>query len=141
MRYGGTFDCTAKEARLVELERELQLPNIWDDRERAQALGRERVSLERVVNRLKDLSASISDAHELLELAEADADADTAAIIEGEIEETGRQVAELEFNSMFFRRHGCGERLCGYSGRIGRHGGAGLGGYAAQNVPEVGRES
>ena len=101
MRYGGTFDCAAKEARLVELERELQAPNIWDNPERAQALGRERVALERVVNTLKDLSGSVSDAHELLELAEADSDADTAAIVDGEIEETQRQVAELEFNSMF----------------------------------------
>ena len=101
MRYGGTFDCAAKEARLVELERELQAPNIWDDPERAQALGRERAALERVVNRLKDLASGVTDAHELLEMAEAEGDADTAAVVEVEIEQAQSQIAELEFNSMF----------------------------------------
>ncbi len=48
--FGGIFDYDVKAERLVEVSRELELPDIWNDPERAQALGKERSSLEEVVN-------------------------------------------------------------------------------------------
>ncbi len=101
MPYGGTFDCVAKEARLVEVEQALQAPDIWNDPERAQALGRERASLERVVGAIKDLATGVDDAHELLELADAEEDAETAADVGRELEVAEQQLAELEFRGMF----------------------------------------
>ena len=44
---GGIFDFDAKVERLEEVGRELENPTIWNDPERAQALGRERATLER----------------------------------------------------------------------------------------------
>ena len=41
MRSGGIFDYDAKSERLEEVNRELENPDIWNDSERAQALGRE----------------------------------------------------------------------------------------------------
>ena len=41
MRFGGTFDYAAKKERLEEVERELADPELWNEPDRAQALGRE----------------------------------------------------------------------------------------------------
>ena len=47
MRSGGFFDYDAKKERLEEVERELESPDVWNDPERAQALGRERALLDK----------------------------------------------------------------------------------------------
>ena len=41
-RYGGIFDYDTKRERLEEVTRELENPNVWDNPERAQQLGKER---------------------------------------------------------------------------------------------------
>jgi len=46
---GGTFDYPDKQERLTEVLRELEDPQVWNQPERAQALGRERARLEGVV--------------------------------------------------------------------------------------------
>ena len=56
VRSGGIFDYDTKKERLVEVERELELPEIWNEPDRAQALGKERSSLEIVVNTIFDSS-------------------------------------------------------------------------------------
>ena len=55
MRSGGFFDYDAKKERLEEVERELENPEVWNDPERAQALGRERASLDKNVNGIRSL--------------------------------------------------------------------------------------
>ena len=55
MRSGGFFDYDAKRERLEEVERELESPDVWNDPERAQALGRERASLDKNVNGIRIL--------------------------------------------------------------------------------------
>jgi peptide chain release factor 2 len=49
MRFGGIFDYAEKKERLQEVELELNEPEIWNDPEKAQALGKERSALENVV--------------------------------------------------------------------------------------------
>ena len=49
MCLGGIFDYADKKERLAEVELELAEPDVWNDAERAQALGRERSALEAVV--------------------------------------------------------------------------------------------
>ena len=68
-RLGGTFDYDTKRERLVEVERELEAPEVWNDPERAQALGRERAQLENVVSVLSQMKESLDEALELLEMA------------------------------------------------------------------------
>jgi peptide chain release factor 2 len=41
---------------------------VWSDPEKAQALGRERAQLERVVSGLESLAERLGDAREMLEL-------------------------------------------------------------------------
>ena len=66
MRSGGIFDYDAKRERLEEVERELENPDVWNDPERAQALGRERSLLDKTVNGIRDLKDGLAGAGELL---------------------------------------------------------------------------
>ena len=98
---GGIFDFDVKADRLIEVQRELEAPGIWDDRPRAQALGKERVLLERIVNNLRTIGAKIADARELLELAAAEDDVAAEAAVIADLEVADHGLAELEFQRMF----------------------------------------
>ena len=74
---------------------------MWDNPERAQALGRERSSLDKVVNGIRELTESLGGAGELLELAEMEDDEDTARAVAEDVAGCERQVEELEFQRMF----------------------------------------
>ena len=52
--FGGIFDFDAKVERLEEVNAELEQPDVWNEPEKAQALGKERVSLEQVVDTIKE---------------------------------------------------------------------------------------
>ncbi len=100
-RSGGIFDYETKAQRLVEVGRELELPDVWSDPARAQALGKERVALERVIQDLEAVSAHIDDADELLALAEAEGDEETVQSVLGDLDSAERVLGELEFQRMF----------------------------------------
>ncbi len=100
-RYGGIFDFDAKAERLEEVTRELESPTVWDDAKRAQDLGKERAQLERVVNGLRALKESLSDAREFLELAIAEKDDDTAESVAADMQALTAKVEKLEFERMF----------------------------------------
>ncbi|HET8765225.1 MAG TPA: peptide chain release factor 2 [Rhodanobacter sp.] len=97
----GYLDYPAKRERLEEVALELENPNIWDDPARAQELGRERARLESVVNGISELMSSLGDARELLEMAHADGDEDTAAAVRADVARLEARVAKLEFQRMF----------------------------------------
>ena len=48
----GIFEYAERKERLTEVELELAEPNVWNNPERAQALGKERAALELVVKPL-----------------------------------------------------------------------------------------
>ncbi|MGY1424730.1 peptide chain release factor 2 [Lysobacter sp. A289] len=97
----GYLDFDIKVERLEEVNRELESPDVWNDAERAQALGRERASLDKVVNGIRRLTESVTGAEELLELAELEGDDDTAQAVIEDIEACAKDVDELEFHRMF----------------------------------------
>lgn len=101
MHFGGIFDYTTKSERLIEVTRELEIPTIWNNPEQAQALGRERASLEQVVNTIKQLDTALEDARELLELAQEENDHDTTNSVCQEIEKLEQKLSKLEFSRMF----------------------------------------
>jgi peptide chain release factor 2 len=100
-RSGGIFDYDQRSERLVEVERELELPTVWDDPERAQALGKERSDLELIVQTIDHLTTGLGDADSLLELAVEEDDADTVAEIESDLSELDAELEKLEFRRMF----------------------------------------
>jgi len=76
-------------------------PSIWDDPDRAQALGRERASLEAVVTTIETLDTGCDDASDLLDLAVEEDDEDTAQSVEQDLASLEDALEKLEFRRMF----------------------------------------
>ncbi len=74
---------------------------MWEDPERAQALGRERASLEAIVHTIEQLDTGAGDAGDLLEMAAAEDDEGTLAEITRDIDGLNRMLEQLEFRRMF----------------------------------------
>jgi peptide chain release factor 2 len=74
---------------------------VWNEPERAQALGQERAQLEQIVIVLDELSTGLNDAGELLSMAVEEDDADTVAEVEQDIGRFEQKLAALEFRRMF----------------------------------------
>jgi peptide chain release factor 2 len=81
--------------------RDLEQPDVWSDPERAQSLGRERASLEAVVETLDTLEAGLNDAEDLLSMAAEEGDTGTVDAIIRDLEGYESRVGELEFRRMF----------------------------------------
>jgi len=81
--------------------RELEDPTVWNDQERAQALGKERALLEGVVLNIEELSAGLTDGADLLEMAVEEGDGDTVSSIAADVADFDQRVSELEFRRMF----------------------------------------
>ncbi|MCL1633675.1 peptide chain release factor 2 [Luteimonas sp. SX5] len=97
----GYLDYDAKRERLEEVNRELENPDVWNQPERAQALGRERSLLDKTVNGIRELSEGLVGAGELLDLAESENDEETAKAVVEDVERYGGRVDKLEFQRMF----------------------------------------
>ena len=98
---GGIFDFDGKRERLEEVQRELEQPNVWDDVQRAQDLGRERARLEEVTGGIARLAGALEEAGDLLSLAEDDQDEAAAQAVVADVDRIERDVAGLEFRRMF----------------------------------------
>jgi peptide chain release factor 2 len=98
---GGIFDFEAKEKRLAALNREQEDPRLWEDQKRAQDIGREKKTLEAVVETLRRVGGGIDDARELFELARAENDASSLEQIGKDTDALARDIAALEFRRMF----------------------------------------
>ena len=83
------------------MQRELEDPTVWDDQERAQALGRSRAALEKVVTTIYELETSLADANALIDIAREEGDADTVDAVAADLEHVSAQLAQLEFRRMF----------------------------------------
>ena len=101
MHSGGIFDYEEKRQRLEEVELELADGAVWDDPERAQQLGKERVELGQVVEVLSDFAQSLEDYAELGELANDENDAGAMDEVVAELGGLDKRLAELEFRRMF----------------------------------------
>ncbi len=81
--------------------RELEDPTLWNDPEKAQAIGRERAELEGVVLTLDRLTSGLVDAKDLLDLAVEEDDEGTLGDVVTELDSLEKAVADLEFRRMF----------------------------------------
>ena len=97
----GIFDYDAKKERLEEVTRELESPDVWNNAEYAQNLGRERSSLEKTVGGIASVLDGLNDATELLELAESEQDEETALAVVADLDKHQAHVEKLEFQRMF----------------------------------------
>ncbi len=99
--YGGIFDFDNQQERLVEVDRELEDSAIWSDPEKAQALGKEKAFLDKVVNTIIDLTDGLESVQEILEMAEAENDEELVAEVEIELDKLAIKLDDLEFQRMF----------------------------------------
>ncbi len=83
------------------MQRELEQPDVWNEPERAQALGQERAALEVIVVTLNDLQQGVADAAELLEMAAAEDDESTVSELVSDLDGFEARLATLEFRRMF----------------------------------------
>ncbi|MGI4982716.1 MAG: peptide chain release factor 2 [Janthinobacterium lividum] len=97
----GYLDFDVKHAKLIEVNKELEDPTVWNDSKHAQALGREKKLLDGVVTSLVKLDEDLLNAQELFELAREEGDEDTLGSIEEEVAELSSRVEGIEFRRMF----------------------------------------
>ncbi len=100
-RSGGIFDYPTRKHRLEEIELELADPDVWNDQDRAQMLGKERSALDHTVSMLDRVHIGLSELAELTELAAEEGDAATLDSIENDLERLEQELAALEFQRMF----------------------------------------
>ena len=100
-KFGGIFDVDLKRERLQEVEKELEDPAVWQQPEKAQNLGRERVQLEGVVHAIDLLESSLKDSDELFAMAADENDTAAVDAIVSELDRATQQIEQLEFQRMF----------------------------------------
>ncbi len=97
---GGVFDVAALRERLEALESETARPDLWEDREAAEKLLREKRIVEREVEFYEALGSTLEDAEVLLELAREADDRQTRAEALEKLEEAARALEDAEFRQM-----------------------------------------
>ncbi|WP_296049601.1 peptide chain release factor 2 [uncultured Alteromonas sp.] len=97
----GYLDFDVKSERLEEVNRELESPDVWNEPERAQALGKEKVALEQVVETIVNLEQGAEDVDGLVELAVEAEDEETFDEAQAELNGLIAQLETLEFRRMF----------------------------------------
>ncbi|MCF6324254.1 MAG: peptide chain release factor 2 [Gammaproteobacteria bacterium] len=97
----GYLDVDNRREALTEVIRELENPDIWNDPERAQTLGRERSQLANMVGTFDELLDGLGEGQELLQLAEDENDEETANAVIADMAVLEDKLAALEFRRMF----------------------------------------
>jgi len=99
--YGGIFDYDVKEERLVEVNRLLEDPTIWNNPSQAQELGKERAELERVIFGIQQLEQELKDQEELLILVQEEQDTEAFQVLVLDTQKLADKLDALEFQKMF----------------------------------------
>ncbi len=99
MSLGGTFDFDSKIKRLAEINTKLQEPNVWSNQEESQKLGKEKASLDKLVELIEGLNSSVEDLNELFELL-GDDESESNQLKE-ELLNVEEKISDLEFRRMF----------------------------------------
>ncbi|MFJ4394169.1 MULTISPECIES: peptide chain release factor 2 [unclassified Pseudomonas] len=97
----GYLDYDHKHDRLIEVNRELEDPAVWNKPEYAQALGRERAMLVQVVETLDKMSNGLADCQDLLDMAVEENDEGAVSDVVTELQSLEESLAQLEFRRMF----------------------------------------
>jgi peptide chain release factor 2 len=86
--------------RLDELNAMSENPDLWNDAAAAQKLMRERNNLDSAVQNTRGLERQLADSLELIEMAEAEGDADVAADAEAQVKALRDHAAKLELETL-----------------------------------------
>jgi peptide chain release factor 2 len=84
----------------AELEEQASAPDLWDDQVRAQRVTSRLSYVQGEIGKLERLRSRVDDAHILLELAEAEADAASLAEVGTEVAALRKAIDELEIRTL-----------------------------------------
>jgi len=102
---GGVFDVDGLRARLEALDQESARPDLWEDREQAEAVLREKSRVERDVDSYDRIHADLEEADVLLQLAVEEDDVETLAEASAKLENADSELAEAELRCMLGGEH------------------------------------
>jgi len=97
---GGVFDVAGLRAQLEELEVEMARPDLWDDRDAAEAVGRQKNAVERELALHDRVETGLDDAEVLLELAEEAEDDDTVAEVALRCDDVEKVIGDAELQQL-----------------------------------------
>ena len=83
------------------MNRELEDPNVWNNPEYAQNLGRERSTLAQIVETLDELAGGLADCSDLLDMAVEEDDQGAVDDVSAEVGRLREILEKLEFRRMF----------------------------------------
>ncbi|WP_295748811.1 peptide chain release factor 2 [Undibacterium sp.] len=95
------LDFDVKSEKLEQVNAELEDPKVWEEPKRAQELGKEKKSLEAIVNTLTKIDTDLKDANDLFAMAREEADEETLEAVELDAETLKGLVEGMEFRRMF----------------------------------------
>ena len=102
---GGVFDVDRLREKLAALERESGRPDLWEDREQAEKLLRDKSRTEREVTLFDGLEIALEEAEVLLELAAEEDDAATRAEAHEKLSAAARDFEEVELRRLLGGEH------------------------------------
>jgi peptide chain release factor 2 len=102
---GGVFDEGGLRSRLEALAREVARPDLWNDREQAERVLREKSGVEREVEMFDRLAGSLDDASVLLELADEAGDAETRAEAAAKLDAAAAEIDRAELRRLLGGEH------------------------------------
>lgn len=102
---GGAFDVEGLRRRAEQLTEASADPSLWDDRERAEALLREKGFVESEIESFDALAADLDDTEALLELAEEADDAETLKEVAEGVARGERGLEEAEVRRLLSGEH------------------------------------
>jgi peptide chain release factor 2 len=102
---GGIFDLASKRDRANALEETSADPQLWNDRERAESLMREKRRLEREIGVFDALERAHSDAEVMLELAESEEDDDALREAVERVDALEQRLEEAELRRLLSGEH------------------------------------
>lgn len=105
MNSGGVFDVVGLRRQLEELDSEMARPDLWNDQEAAQAVGRRKNAVERELSLYDRVETVLDDAEVLLELAEEAGDTETVAEVVLKCDEVNRILEDAELQQLLGGEH------------------------------------
>ena len=100
MNFGGVFDVASLRAQLEELDVEMARPDLWDQPEKAQEVGRKKNAVEDELALYDRVESGLDDAEVLLELAQEAQDAEVAAEVVEKCDEVSGVLEQAELKQL-----------------------------------------
>ena len=102
---GGGFDLAGLRHRFEELENECARPDLWDDRENAERVNREKTRLEEELRFYDKIESDLDDAEVLLELANEADDPETRAEVPPRLDTVELALKDAELRQLLGGEH------------------------------------